>query len=84
MNSKQDEILTILAEECAEVIVAISKVRRFGLENNEDNLKQELADVRCMLDLVESFGIAPYQPQELARMVLAKQKKLEKYSSIFL
>lgn len=84
MNSKQDEILTILTEECAEVIVAISKVRRFGLENNEDNLKQELADVRCMLDLVESFGIASYQPQELARMVLAKQKKLEKYSSIFL
>lgn len=84
MNSKQDEILTILAEECAEVIVAISKIKRFGLEQNTDALKRELADVRCMLDLVESFGIVPYQPQELATMVLAKQKKLEQYSSIFM
>lgn len=83
MNSKQDEILTILAEECAEVIVAISKVRRFGLEQNVQALKQELADVRCMLDLVESFGVAQYQPQELGSMILAKQKKLERYSGIF-
>ncbi len=83
MNSKQDEILTILAEECAEVIVAVSKVRRFGLEQNVQALKQELADVRCMLDLVESFNVASYQPQELASMVLAKQKKLERYSGIF-
>lgn len=83
MNSKQDEILTILAEECAEVIVAVSKVRRFGLEQNVQALKQELADVRCMLDLVESFHVASYQPQELASMVLAKQKKLERYSGIF-
>lgn len=83
MNSKQDEILTILAEECAEVIVAISKVKRFGLEQNMEALKHELADVRCMLDLVESFGIARYHPQELGSMILAKQKKLESYSGIF-
>lgn len=83
MNSKQDEILTILAEECAEVIVAISKIRRFGLEQNMEALKQELADVRCMLDLVESFGVVSYQPQELPSMILAKQKKLERYSGIF-
>lgn len=83
MNSKQDEILTILAEECAEVIVAISKVKRFGLNNNMHSLKQEIADLRCMLDLVESFKIASFESQELSLMIQAKQKKLETFSSIY-
>jgi NTP pyrophosphatase (non-canonical NTP hydrolase) len=34
MNSQQQEILDILQEEAAEVIQAISKVRRFGIQNN--------------------------------------------------
>jgi len=81
--NKHEEILTILAEECAEVIVAVSKIKRFGLEHNHQALKQELADLRCMLDLVESHQVVQYQPQELPQMILSKQKKLERYSKIF-
>ena len=32
MNSKTEETLGILQEECAEVIVEVSKIRRFGLD----------------------------------------------------
>ena len=34
LNKVQEEILTILQEECAEVIQAVSKVRRFGEAGN--------------------------------------------------
>jgi NTP pyrophosphatase (non-canonical NTP hydrolase) len=33
MDNKLYEIMNILAEECAEVIQAISKCNRFGLDN---------------------------------------------------
>lgn len=81
--TRNEEIMTILQEECAEVIQAVSKVKRFGLEQNEQDLKKELADLRCMLDLVEAYKVVTYEPQELAGMILAKQKKLEVYSKIF-
>lgn len=81
--NKQEEILTILQEECAEVIQAVSKVRRFGYKNNVYELKKEIADLRCMLDLVEACSVVTYEPQELPRMILEKQKKLEVYSTIF-
>jgi hypothetical protein len=81
--TRNEEIMTILQEECAEVIQAVSKVRRFGLEQNEQDLKKELADLRCMLDLVEAYKVVTYEPQELGNMIIAKQKKLEVYSKIF-
>ena len=81
--NRRDEVLTILAEECAEVIVAISKIKRFGEERNKENLKLEIADLRCMLDLVESFQIVEFEPRELTQMIQNKQKKLEMYSNIF-
>ncbi len=33
MDPKQKEALDILQEECAEVIQAVSKISRFGLDN---------------------------------------------------
>ena len=81
--NRNEEILTILQEECAEVIQAISKVKRFGLPENEQSLKQELADLRCMLDLVEAFKVVSYEPSEFGNMIMAKQKKLQVYSKIF-
>jgi len=52
------EILDILQEECAEVIHAISKCRRFGLDetksstesSNRQRLTEEVMDVLAMLD----------------------------------
>lgn len=81
--NKQEEILTILQEECAEVIQAISKVRRFGMENNVTELKKEIADVLCMVDILLSSDIVKYEVEELDNMKYEKVLKLRKFSSIF-
>ena len=54
---KETEILSIAQEECAEVIQAISKCFRFGLDNvkpgkpktNREHLEEELGDLMAML-----------------------------------
>ena len=82
MNSKQEEILSILQEECAEVIQAVSKVRRFGKENNIAELCQEIADCEYLIKLAKlnieelndfNWGLAEYR----------KFEKLQKFSKIF-
>jgi len=47
-----EELMTVLAEECAEVIQATCKIKRFGL--NGDNLQElakELGDLQCMIEM---------------------------------
>ena len=52
------ELLTILMEECAEVIQAASKIQRFGWdsewkgETGREILERELGDLQCMVDLL--------------------------------
>lgn len=62
MNDKDLEILSLLQEECAEVIQIISKIRRFGFESRNpyiadatDNralLEHELGDVCLLIDVL--------------------------------
>lgn len=47
-----DRQMNILQEECAELIQAISKVRRYGL-SREENLIEEIADVENMIDQIK-------------------------------
>lgn len=49
-----DLTLTITSEECAELIQAISKVKRYGFHDEyEDNLHEEVGDVLiCITELV--------------------------------
>lgn len=49
-----DLTLTITSEECAELIQAISKVKRYGFHDKyEENLHEEVADVLiCIAELV--------------------------------
>lgn len=49
-----DLTLTITSEECAELVQAISKVKRYGFHDNyEDNLHEEVADILiCISELV--------------------------------
>lgn len=81
--NRQEEILTILQEECAEVIQAISKVRRFGMENNVTDLKKEIADVLCMVDILLASDIVRYYEGELEVMKICKRDKLKKFSRIY-
>lgn len=50
----------IAMEECAELIKAVSKVKRFGLtKGNKDNLVEEIADVRIVImQLMQMFDIS--------------------------
>jgi NTP pyrophosphatase (non-canonical NTP hydrolase) len=85
---KTDETLLITQEECAEVIQAISKVFRFGIDGvyadrtNKERLEEELGDLLCMVDLLVEFGIVNDGSINAARH--KKRDKLSKYSSIFL
>jgi len=57
----QETNLNLLQEECAELIQAVSKIRRFGIDAvnpvdnvpNRDNLIQEMQDVMVFIRAVE-------------------------------
>jgi len=79
------EILTILQEECAEVIVAASKLLRFGMGNtnpttnvvNSTLLALEIGDVVHMLQLVENAHIV--DTDIVSEGILRKKRRLSVY-----
>ena len=80
---KEFEPLDILQEECAEVIQAVSKIRRFGFESfspydpskqtNKDHLVEEIGDVLAVIEIVQK----EYDLDEWL-MIEAKNRKFEK------
>jgi NTP pyrophosphatase (non-canonical NTP hydrolase) len=89
MNNEQLlECLSILQEECAEVIVVISKIRRFGLDTEyvggdgtkRTALTQEIADVLCLIEKLVKHKIVNETALEGA--FLKKKEKLKKFSNI--
>lgn len=88
MNDKQQEILVITQEECAEVIQEISKCFRFGLDNNHKSgiphrqvLEQEIGDLLCMIDLCMQHQLITQDGIEKAKS--KKVDKLRVFSKIF-
>jgi NTP pyrophosphatase (non-canonical NTP hydrolase) len=89
MNNKEKEILDILQEECAEVIVAVSKINRFGLDNikpgkpktNREHLAEELGDLQAMIDLCVKFDLVG--SEQISTAADNKIAKLKKWSNIF-
>ena len=86
--SKVQEILDILQEECGELVVAASKVRRFGLDNSYKNggtqrehLTQEAGDVMLMIKLLIDNGV--FTDEELHDAMLRKDEKLKIWSKIY-
>ena len=83
-----DLTLTITSEECAELIQAITKVKRYGFHDEyEDNLHEEVADVLiCIAELVclgylDIDRVAEYQDLKIERefkRALQKEKELRK------
>ena len=80
MNLK--ETLTILSEECAEVIQANSKLIRFGPydEENIKELEKELGDVMAMIMVLDYYGYVSIA--DIQENIEPKLKKLKKYSKI--
>lgn len=86
--SKIQEILDILQEECGELIVAISKVRRFGLDNSykdggtqREHLVQELGDVSLLIELLVAHNVV--DQNDLHQAKVNKSVKLAKWSNIY-
>lgn len=87
MNDKVNEIYAITQEECAEVVQAISKVNRFGLDaihngrSNRDHLEEEVGDLMCMIDLLVEVGVLDLV--SVAEAGRRKRQKLMQWSNIF-
>jgi NTP pyrophosphatase (non-canonical NTP hydrolase) len=89
MNEQTKEVMDILQEECAEVIQAVSKINRFGIDNlkpgkpktNREHLEEELGDMLAMIDILIVKGIVSSDNLEIAK--LAKIEKLKKWSKIY-
>lgn len=81
MYNKTEEALDILQEECAEVIQVVSKIKRFGMKSNQERLVQEIGDLYCMMQIIESLDIVKWEDV----LVAAKNKedKLKVWSKLY-
>lgn len=80
ITSRKQELMTILQEEAAEVIQAVSKCFRFGeTERNTKDLETEIGDFLGVLKLLVEEGYLDQTGQALMKHAEAKIKKLDKY-----
>jgi NTP pyrophosphatase (non-canonical NTP hydrolase) len=86
LNDQQNEVMLIALEECAEVIQAISKVFRFGIDSvhngvsNKEHLEEEVGDLLCMIEMMMENDIL--SRGIVAEAKFAKRAKLAKWSNI--
>jgi NTP pyrophosphatase (non-canonical NTP hydrolase) len=88
---KENEILDMCQEECAELIQVISKVKRFGWDNhnpfntpiktNREHLIEELGDVLALIDVIKNEYSIPDNLLDNAKN--NKIDKLKNWSTIF-
>jgi NTP pyrophosphatase (non-canonical NTP hydrolase) len=88
MDEQNNEVMDILQEECAEVIQAVSKIRRFGIDNtkpgkdqtNREHFEEEVGDVLAMIDILLINNVVSWGNLHKAKR--AKIEKLKKWSNI--
>jgi NTP pyrophosphatase (non-canonical NTP hydrolase) len=88
ITERQREVLVIAQEEAAEVIQEISKIYRFGIDDqhrdgmtHREKLQNEVGDLLCMIDLMVENRLIDPTAVEIARQ--AKVSKLRRYSKIY-
>lgn len=89
MNEDLREVLTILQEECGEVIVDISKCFRFGPDQimegqeltNLQRLEKELGDVQAMVELLQDLKVGVTK-QGVFDAKMKKFEKLKQWSNL--
>jgi hypothetical protein len=89
-TEREREALTILQEECAEVIKEVSKILRFGWDSyhpkdpsttNRNLLEEEVGQLRHMIDyLIDKGALNPFTLEDAADV---KVDKLRRYSSLY-
>lgn len=85
LTAYEREILTILQEECAEVIVAASKLLRFGRgntnpttgEKNDAELGREVGDLQAMIDKITLAEII--SRDHVIDGVVRKEQRLQQF-----
>ena len=88
MDMKQldarQELLVITMEECGELIQACSKALRrgelFAYSDSETELKQEIADVQAMINLMVEWDVLSWT--EIENGVERKRNKLKRWSKL--
>lgn len=88
-SDRLTEALNLLQEECAELIVEISKCRRFGFNTkhyqsgllHKHHLQQEIADVLVLIDILVQDNLI--DTDTLTVLKNNKQEKLRKWSTLF-
>lgn len=80
----RQELLVITMEECGELIQACSKALRkgelFAPSDSETELKQELADVQAMINLMVEWDVLSWT--EIENGVERKRNKLARWSKL--
>jgi NTP pyrophosphatase (non-canonical NTP hydrolase) len=83
LSAAQEEMFQLMEEECAELIQAVSKVRRHGLSSvnrdgtafNRDDLLEEASDVLACLALLTHNGLLDREKMnDMARIKLNRIK----------
>ena len=77
--TKKEELMVITMEECGELIQECSKAIRMK-DFNREELKEELSDVMCMLEIMIEYGIITRM--ELSNGANVKKTKLLKWSKL--
>jgi NTP pyrophosphatase (non-canonical NTP hydrolase) len=80
--TRNEELLVILMEECAEVSKEASKLIRFGSETWADvlNFEKEIGDLMCMIALAQEAGLIT--EDAVMQAAEAKREKLKKWSNL--
>ena len=80
----RQELLVITMEECGELIQACSKALRRGElyahSDSENELKQEIADVYAMIELLQDWDVISWT--EIEQGVERKRTKLKRWSKL--
>ena len=78
---KLTELMIITMEECGELTQACSKVLRTDFKDYAlQDLKQEVADVVCMIELMKKNGLV--NDADIVQGIQNKMEKLEIYSNL--
>ena len=78
---KLTELMIITMEECGELTQACSKVLRTDFRDHAlQDLKQEVADVVCMIELMKKNGLV--NDSDIVQGIQNKMEKLEIYSNL--
>ena len=80
-ESKQEECLVILMEECGELIKECCKMIRKNNYSSVDFVK-EVGDVITMLEIAQDLNLV--SNKQIKKRTIAKKDKLTKWSNLFI